>query len=81
MANHDLKKCDLCEIIKGDYKMAKSSIVEKNTITIKGILSVSEDSNTIAVELEDGQAIELATTLSHFDGVDVTISVSNTVER
>ena len=61
--------------------MAKSSIVEKNAITIKGILGVNEDENTIVVELEDGQAIELASTLSHFDGADVTINVSNTVER
>lgn len=61
--------------------MAKSSIVEKNAITIKGILGVNEAENTLVVELEDGQAIELASTLSHFDGADVTINVSNTVER
>lgn len=59
--------------------MAKSSIVEKNAITIKGILSIND--NIIVVELEDGQAVELASILSHFDGADVTISVSNTVER
>ena len=64
-----------------EINMAKSSIVEKNAITIKGILGVNEDENTIVVELEDGQAIELAYTLGHFDGADVTISVSNTVER
>ncbi len=59
--------------------MAKSSIVEKNAITIKGILGIND--NIIVVELEDGQAVELASILSHFDGADVTISVSNTVER
>lgn len=61
--------------------MAKSSIVEKNAITIKDILGVNEDENTIVVELEDGQAVELASILGHFDGADVTINVSNTVER
>lgn len=61
--------------------MAKSSIVEKNAITIKGILNVNEDENTIIVEIEDGQAIELASTLGHFNGADVTINVSNTIER
>jgi hypothetical protein len=64
-----------------EINMAKSSIVEKNAITIKGILGVNEDENTIVVELEDGQAIELASTLGHFDGADVTINVSNTIER
>lgn len=64
-----------------EINMAKSSIVEKNAITIKGILGVNEDENTVVVELEDGQAIELASTISHFDGADVTINVSNTVER
>lgn len=59
--------------------MAKSSIVEKNAITIKGILGIND--NIIVVELEDGQTVELASILGHFDGADVTISVSNTVER
>lgn len=59
--------------------MAKSSIVEKNAITIKGILGIND--NIIVVELEDGQAVELASVLGHFDGADVTINVSNTVER
>lgn len=59
--------------------MAKSSIVEKNAITIKGILGIND--NIIVVELEDGQAVELASILGHFDGADVTINVSNTVER
>ena len=62
-----------------EINMAKSSIVEKNAITIKGILGIND--NIIVVELEDGQAVELASILSHFDGADVTISVSNTVER
>lgn len=64
-----------------EIQMAKSSIVEKNAITIKGILNVNEDENTIIVEIEDGQAIELASTLGHFNGADVTINVSNTIER
>lgn len=59
--------------------MAKSSIVEKNAITIKGILGIND--NIIVVELEDGQAVELASILGHFDGADVTINVSNTIER
>lgn len=61
--------------------MAKSNIVEKNAITIKGILGVNEAENTLVVEIEDGQAIELASILGHFDGADVTINVSNTIER
>lgn len=62
-----------------EINMAKSSIVEKNAITIKGILGIND--NIIVVELEDGQAVELASILGHFDGADVTINVSNTVER
>lgn len=62
-----------------EINMAKSSIVEKNAITIKGILGIND--NIIVVELEDGQAVELASILGHFDSADVTISVSNTVER
>lgn len=60
-----------------DIIMAKANIVEKKSISIKGILNVDADENNIIVEVEDGEAFELATLLSKFDGSEVAISVGD----
>lgn len=60
--------------------MAKANITEKKSVSIKGILNVDKADNTIVVELEDGEAMELASILQNFDGVEVAMSVTNSVD-
>lgn len=56
--------------------MSKANIVEKKTISIKGVLDIDEENNTIIVEIEDGEAMTLANILSNFNGAEVTMSVA-----
>ena len=60
--------------------MAKSAITKKNSISIKGILNIDTDENKIVVETEDGEAFELATLLSDFNGSEVAISVGESID-
>lgn len=60
--------------------MAKANITEKKSVSIKGVLNVDKADNTIVVELEDGEAMELASILQSFDGVEVAMSVTNSVD-
>lgn len=59
--------------------MAKA-ITEKNSISIKGILNVDTADNTIIVELEDGEARELADILHNYNGAEVTMTVANSID-
>lgn len=58
--------------------MAK--ITKKKTISIKGILDISQENNQIYVETDSGEALSLADILQDFDGADVTISVSESID-
>lgn len=58
--------------------MAKANIVEKKTISIKGILNIDE--NVIVIETEDGDIYHLADVLKNFNGADVSMSVAETNE-
>ena len=53
------------------------SIVEKYSITIKGILNIDDG---IIVEIEDGEAKDLSEVLRKFNGSAVTISVTSNDE-
>lgn len=60
--------------------MAKSAITKKNSISIKGILNIDTDGNTVVVETEDGEAFELAALLTDFNGSEVAISVGESID-
>jgi len=60
--------------------MAKANVVRKNTLGIKGILNVDAENNRVVVEIEDGEALELASLLDDFNGSDVAISVGESIE-
>ena len=60
--------------------MAKAKVVRKNTLGIKGILNVDTENNRVVVEIEDGEALELASLLDDFNGSDVAISVGESIE-
>ena len=60
--------------------MAKSAIVKKNSIGIKGILNIDADNNKVVVEVEDGGTFELATLLVDYNGSEVAISVGESID-
>lgn len=60
--------------------MAKANVVRKNTLGIKGILNVDTENNRVVVEIEDGEALELASLFDDFNGSDVAISVGESIE-
>lgn len=60
--------------------MAKANVVRKNTLGIKGILNVDTENNRVVVEIEGGEALELASLLDDFNGSDVAISVGESIE-
>lgn len=60
--------------------MAKANVVRKNTLGIKGTLNVDTENNRVVVEIEDGEALELASLLDDFNGSDVAISVGESIE-
>ena len=60
--------------------MAKANVVRKNTLGIKGILNVDTENNRVVVEIEDGEALELASLLDDFNGSDVSISVGESID-
>ena len=60
--------------------MAKANVIRKNTLGIKGILNVDTDNNRVVVEIEDGEALELASLLDDFNGSDVAITVGESIE-
>ena len=60
--------------------MAKANVVRKNTLGIKGILNVDTENNRVVVEIEDGEALELASLLDDFNGSNVAISVGESIE-
>lgn len=60
--------------------MAKANVVRKNSLGIKGVLNVDTDSNSVVVEIEDGEDLELASLLADFSGSEVSISVGESIE-
>ena len=76
VVKHDLENRDLC---KGD-NMAKANVIRKNSLGIKGVLNVDKDSNSVVVEIEDGEALELASLLDDFNGSEVSISVGESID-
>ena len=65
------KKCDFVE--NKEIKMAKANVIRKNSLGIKGVLNVDKD-------IEDGEALELASLLDDFNGSEVSISVGESID-
>lgn len=57
-----------------------SKISKKKSISLKGIVSITED-NQIIFEVEDmPEVVELANLLDDFDGQEISLSVNQTEE-
>lgn len=57
-----------------------SKISKKKSISLKGIVSITED-NQIVFEVEDmPEVVELANLLDDFDGQEISLSVNQTEE-
>lgn len=56
-----------------------SKVVKKKSLSIKGVLNVNKDENTILVEIEDGETLELADLAQEYDGSGVSISINESV--
>lgn len=57
-----------------------SKVVKKKSLSIKGVLNVNKDENTILVEIEDGETLELADLAQEYDGSEVSISINENVD-
>lgn len=60
--------------------MGKLGIKHKRSVSIVGILNVDKSNNTILVELEDDEARELGELLAEFDGAEVSMSVTESLD-
>ena len=58
--------------------MAK--ITKKKAISIKGVIEMAKDENQIYVTIEDGETMALADLLQDFEGCEVTMSVTESVD-
>lgn len=56
-----------------------SKVVKKKSLSIKGVLNVNKDENTILVEIEDGEILELADLAQEYNGLEVSISINESV--
>lgn len=57
-----------------------SKVVRKKSLSIEGVLNVNKDENTILVEIEDGETLELADLAQEYDGSEVSISINESVD-
>lgn len=57
-----------------------SKVVKKKSLSIKGVLNVNKEDNTILVEIEDGETLELADLAQEYDGSEVSISINESVD-
>lgn len=60
-------------------KMAKANVVEKHSISIKGVLNIDED-NVITIEVEDGNTMVLVDLLGDFNGREVAINIGESID-
>lgn len=60
--------------------MGKANVVRKNSLGVKGVLNVDKDNNNVIVEIEEGEVLELASLLDNFNGSEVSISVSESID-
>ena len=66
-----------------EYKFEKFDDVTAEfllSLGIKGVLNVDKDSNSVIIEIEDGEALELASLLDDFNGSEVSISVGESID-
>jgi arginine repressor len=73
-------KIKIAICVKGEINMAKANVIRKNSLGIKGVLNVDKDSNSVVIEIEDGEALELASLLDDFNGSEVSISVGESID-
>lgn len=60
--------------------MGKLGIKHKRSVSIVGILNVDKSNNAILVELEDDEARELGELLAEFDGAEVSMSITESLD-
>ena len=73
--NDTLQICELAETESKEIKeMAKANIVEKHSISIKGVLNIDED-GIMTVDVEDETTMALVDLLNIFNGKEVAINV------
>ena len=78
--NYTLQIREVAEIDQKEIEeMAKANIVEKHSLSMKGILNI-DDEGKVFIETEDGDALEVATLLEKFNGSAVTISVGESID-
>lgn len=64
-----------------DIIMGKSSMAtKKTTVSLKGVLDVNADDNTIYIVNEDGEAKPISDFLGVFDNCEVTLSVNESID-
>lgn len=59
--------------------MAKANVVEKHSISIKGVLNIDED-NVITIEVEDENTMVLVDLLGDFNGREVAINIGESID-
>lgn len=59
--------------------MAKANVVEKHSISIKGVLNTDED-NVITIEVEDENTMVLVDLLGDFNGREVAINIGESID-
>lgn len=59
--------------------MAKANVVEKHSISIKGVLNIDED-NVITIEVEDEKTMVLVDLLGDFNGREVAINIGESID-
>lgn len=73
--NDTLQICEIAETESKEIKeMAKANIVEKHSISIKGVLNIDED-GIMTVDVEDKTTMALVDLLKNFNGKEVTINI------
>ena len=72
---HEFAETELKEI----KEMAKANIVEKHSISIKGVLNIDED-NVITIEVEDEKTMVLVDLLGDFNGREVAINIGESID-
>lgn len=73
--NDTLQICEIAETESKEIKeMAKANIVEKHSISIKGVLNIDED-GIMTVDVEDETTMALVDLLKNFNGKEVAINI------
>jgi len=67
--------CIVAKTILGGYKLAKSKISKKHTLSVEGVLDLEND---ITIEVEGYGVLQLKDLLKDFDGANMKMIVNKT---